>query len=165
MNSSPIKIGRDVVDMVWEYAEAAACNYVSYGRDDLSKKDNIVEGKLGEVAYCIANGIDISELSFDASRKVDPGYDLVVGGVKIDVKTSKTKQGRLSRVYINPDYAYCDTYAVIAHEPVLDEYSHVLNIDRQMALRMAKCENGRWFLDFENDYDDLMLCCHVTNGD
>lgn len=165
MNSNPVKISGEVVSMVWAYAEAAVHNYVSYGRDDLNKKDNIVEGKLGEVAYCMANGIELSELSFDAGRKVDPGYDLVVNGVKIDVKTSKTKLGKLSRVYINPDYAHCDVYAVMSHEPVRDEYSHVLNIDRQMALRVARCECGRWFLDFENDYDDLMLCCHVTNGD
>ena len=164
MNSKPIKIGIGMVDMVWGYAEAAACNYASYGRNDLDKKDNIVTGKLGEIAYCMANGIDLSELSFDTERKVDPGYDLVVDGVKIDVKTSKTTLGRLGRVHINPNYAHCDVYAIMAHDPVQNEYSHVLNIDRQMALRMAKCESGLWFLDFENDYDDLMLCWHVTDG-
>lgn len=151
MNKSII-LGTEYLDVAYSYAELAAVKHKSYGRDLQTIIKNICVGKMGEIAYCLMYDLLVSGINMSGLKGPDPGWDLIHDGFKIDVKTTETPLGR---VYFNPDYAHCDRYAIITMNPVTGEFTHVLTMDKGLALRNSKCEDGRWFWDFGADLDSL----------
>lgn len=127
------------------YAEAAAINHMAYGRDIETVKKHIYIGKRGEIAYCLMFGIPLSEVAMDATRTVDPGYDMIVNGEKIDVKTTSLP---LDKVRFNPNYAHCDKYVIMAIDKSTQGFVHVNTMEKSYALRNAHSENGMWFWKF-----------------
>jgi len=117
-------------------------------------------GKGGEVAYCLIHGICLTELCFDPSVTVDPGYDIIRDGIRIDVKTVRLPN---QRVRFNPDYANCDKYAMMRCGPADNEYEYVLSIDKCMVLRLAEFKDGLWFINLSGDLDSLGHCAYLAD--
>lgn len=161
MMGARIELSDEHAEMVRRYATAAMPNHKHFGRSDDKVWADIRVGKGGEVAYCLLHGIPLSELSFDPAVTVDPGYDLVRDGLRIDVKTVRTPN---DRVRFNPDYANCDRYAVMRCGPSDREYEYVLSIDKCLALRHARFENGIWFMDLGADLDSLRHCGYIADA-
>jgi hypothetical protein len=146
-----------------EYAELAAPRHKSFGRNPIRVIDDIYRGKIGEIAYCMIAGISVSLLSMDKDNGVDPGYDVVHDGLKIDVKTTVTPLGS-RRVVFNPDYAACDRYAIMTWNDPLKTAAYVCCMDKTLAFRAARCHNGIWFWDFGADLDSLMQCGYIAES-
>ena len=136
----------------WEFAVATASRHKSFGREPLRKQEDIFLGKQGEIAYCLMYGIPLSTLSADTFRKSDPGWDLVHDGMRIDVKTRVIP---FKRVQFNPDYAHCDSYAVVVKNKDTKVFTHILTMDKTIALRIARNDRGVWFWDFGADWTKL----------
>lgn len=160
MSRKNVCIEYDLYDLARNYAGRTAAKHKSYGREYLAKEEHIVTGKLGEMAYCIMNGLPLSMLNFDIDNGIDPGWDLVWNGIKIDVKTRKTP---LNRMKFNPNYAHCDMFAIMSYNPGTKEFSHLLNIETGMALRNARYDKGDFYLDLVSDMDALKHCGHLAD--
>ena len=148
-------------DNVWKYAEMTANSHKSYGRDPYEIAENIYLGKLGEIAYCVLNGFSTDLLSFSTTGEIDPGYDIIINNVRIDIKTTKLP---LNRVFFNHKYSRCEAYAIITRS-VNDEFSHLITIDKTLAfMNRTVHDSCRSFLDFGNNYAKLMKCKTSYSG-
>lgn len=141
-NGTRIKLSETHVNLVRHYATAALPKHEKFGRTDDEVWHDICRGKEGEIAYCLIHGIPLTALSFDVERNVDPGYDLIHNDIKIDVKT-----GTGSKIYFNPEYSGCDQYALMRYHFDTGEYEYLLSMDKYLAYRDARVENGAWFWD------------------
>lgn len=75
----------------------------TYNKNSLfdTKRDDIV-GTLGEIAvrhYYISKGAKCSQLDVKPEMKGDAGFDLIIDGIKVDVKTNRVRQP-------NPNYKF-----------------------------------------------------------
>ncbi len=159
MNGTRVKLTETQRNLVRHYATAALPFHKKFGRTDDEVWSNIRRGKEGEVAYCLVAGLPTDTLSFDTERRVDPGYDLEVGGVKVDVKT-----GTGDRVYFNPDYAGCDRYELMRYHHGTDEYEYLFGMGKYLALKLARTEGGLWFWDLGADFDSFARCGYIAGN-
>ena len=138
---------------VWKYAEMTAESHKSYGRDPYQIAENIFSGKLGEIAYCVLNGFSTDLLNFSTAGEIDPGYDIIINNVHIDVKKTDLP---LNRVFFNHKYSRCEAYAIITNDGN-KEFSHVITIDKTLAfLNRTVYDSCRSYLDFANNHAKLM---------
>jgi len=73
---------------VSDFAKATYKFHMSHGRSDKEVFQNIVTGKLGEIAYKSFAGNEVSKVNLTPSEDPDPGWDFESkNGDRIQVKT------------------------------------------------------------------------------
>ena len=78
-------------DLVERFATTSAFNHFAGSRDYEGIVDDIVIGKLGEIAYKSWMGDDVSDPDLTFRENADPGWDFVdKNGIKIQVKTLRS---------------------------------------------------------------------------
>ena len=155
--SNRIRLNDELSEMVRKYATAALPNHVRFGRTDDAVWRDIRLGKGGEVAYCLITGRPLELLSFDAEKRVDPGFDLVADGVRIDVKTTSHDLLR-----VNPEYVGCDRYALMRYHVGESEYELLAEVDKSVVFKHLKQGTSAWFIDLSADLESIARNCYIA---
>ena len=159
-----ITLEKHLADKAWNYASENAQYHMAYSRDTLKIQEDIYVGKMGEIAYCLLNGVDVGCLNFECSKTIDPGFDLIRKGYRVDVKTTSTPS---NRVRVNPNYSHCDKYAIMEYNTVSREFRQLFHIDRRWMIWCARQGAKSWYLDISSDLalleyfdyiDDINTC-------
>ena len=70
------------------FAKASYKHHLSHGRSEKEVFQNIITGKLGEIAYHKIVGDEVNEVNLIPSEDPDPGWDFIAkNGDRIQVKT------------------------------------------------------------------------------
>jgi hypothetical protein len=110
-----------------EFALATYKHHVRDRRSDDQIINNIIQGKLGEIAFYNTDPDSYTNPDFNQTTHADPGWDIenILSGHRIDVKTIKEGSKYVS---FNMQRLNADSYAVMVlqddgHCYLLDEFS------------------------------------------
>jgi len=115
-----IDITVDEVKMVRKYANETAETYPDHGRNRNGIVDNIFTGKIGEIGFSKIFKTDPPK--FEAHY--DDGYDFLVNGNKIDVKTLDGHYKK--RVYIH--HLTAEYFAVVFYDKFENTVEYIGNL-------------------------------------
>lgn len=133
-----IKLTIDDLTYIKEMTEKTWEGYTKQYRDKNTIKKNVFIGKLGEIAFKRMYEKETNTV-FDED-KIDPGFDFVLHGQKIDVKT--LEKSHYSKVFINPkslnNYDYLALMKIISIDRIGAEIEFYGYCKKNNALNSVK---------------------------
>lgn len=111
MESTEYKFTKDDYVLAKTFAKLSSKFHKSHGRPISLIESNIIQGKLGEIAFAKMVNEKYGQVDLVPTKDPDPGWDFEKDGHKIDVKTVSSKS---NYVTINLDRLLSHEYAVIS---------------------------------------------------